>query len=507
MTNKPVILCIMDGWGLTEASETNAVSSANTPFYDHLMAHYPTATLQASGPAVGLPEGQPGNSEVGHMNIGAGRIVMQDLPRIDDAIASGALHELSALHEFADQLKQTGGAAHIMGLFSRGGVHAHLAHKAAIANFLTDRSIPVYLHAFTDGRDSLPKIAKDEWQIFQNHLTNPIQLATVTGRYYAMDRDRRWERTGAALQAIAAAQADHHADSYEGAIDQAYQDGLTDEFILPTIIGDYKGLSEGDGLFMSNYRVDRARQIMTGFLTPTDADQADLALPKHLSFLSMTPVFSGTNDIPYLFGPQDLSDGLGEVVSKAGLSQLRLAETEKYPHVTYFFNGGDEVANQDEERIVIPSPKVATYDMQPEMSAGEVLDTALKAVKTQSHNLIIINFANPDMVGHTGDVMAARKAVETVDKAVKALTQAVEEVGGAMIITADHGNCEVMWDAAAQSPHTAHTTNLVPLIFVGDKTVKGLHDGVLADLAPSLLALLSVEQPAAMTGKSLLKTA
>ena len=507
MTNKPVILCIMDGWGLTEASDTNAVSSAHTPFYDHLMANYPHAVLQASGPAVGLPEGQPGNSEVGHMNIGAGRVVMQDLPRIDEAISTGALTQIDALTDFADQVQKTGGAAHLMGLFSRGGVHAHLAHSAAIANFLTSRDIPVYLHAFTDGRDSLPKIAKQEWALFQTLLDKPVTLATVTGRYYAMDRDKRWERTAIALEAIAAARGHHHAASYDEAIDHAYEEGLTDEFILPTIIGDYQGLADGDGLFMSNYRVDRARQIMTGLLNPTEAEMSDLAVPANLSFLSMTPVFSGASDIAYLFGPQDLSDGLGQVVADAGLRQLRLAETEKYPHVTYFFNGGDEVANSQEERIVIPSPKVATYDLQPEMSADEVLQTALTAIKTQSHDLIIINFANPDMVGHTGDVQAARKAVETVDQAVKELTHAIEAVGGAMIITADHGNCEVMWDKAAGSPHTAHTTNLVPIIFVGDKKYTTLEDGILADLAPSLLALLSVEQPAAMTGKCLLKTA
>ena len=507
MTNKPVILCIMDGWGLTEASDTNAVSSAQTPFYDYLMAHYPQATLQASGPAVGLPEGQPGNSEVGHMNIGAGRIVMQDLPRIDEAITTGTLTQIEGLHGFADQLQKTGGAAHLMGLFSRGGVHAHLAHSAAIANFLTSRDIPVYLHAFTDGRDSLPKIAKQEWAIFQTLLQAPVTLATVTGRYYAMDRDRRWERTATALEAIVSASGHHQAAHYDEAIDQAYEAGLTDEFILPTIIGDYQGLSDGDGLFMSNYRVDRARQIMTGLLKPDDAEVPDLTLPDNLSYLSMTPVFSGGRDIAYLFGPQDLSDGLGQVVSRAGLRQLRLAETEKYPHVTYFFNGGDEEANSEEERIVIPSPKVATYDLQPEMSADEVLQTALTAINSQSHDLIIINFANPDMVGHTGDVEAARKAVETVDSAIKELTHAIEAVGGAMIITADHGNCEVMWDKAARSPHTAHTTNLVPIILVGDKKYTKLDDGILADLAPSLLALLSIEQPAAMTGKCLLKTA
>ena len=507
MTNKPVILCIMDGWGLTEASDTNAVSSADTPFYDHLMATYPHACLEASGPAVGLPEGQPGNSEVGHMNIGAGRIVMQDLPRIDDAIASNKLTDMSALQQFADQLIKTGGSAHIMGLFSRGGVHAHLAHSAAIANYLTSRDIPVYLHAFTDGRDSLPKIAKEEWHIFQSHLIGAVRLATVTGRYYAMDRDKRWERTALALRAITDADADNHANSYDEAIDTAYEAGLTDEFILPTIIGDYAGLAEGDGLFMANYRVDRARQIMTGFLNPSEAEQADLEVPSQLHFLSMTPVFSGQSQIAYLFGPQDLSDGLGQVVARAGRRQLRLAETEKYPHVTYFFNGGDETANQEEERIVIPSPKVATYDLQPEMSAGDVLETALTAIHEQSHDLIIINFANPDMVGHTGDVIAARHAVETVDKAIQALTEAIETMGGAMIITADHGNCEVMWDEKAASPHTAHTTNLVPIIFVGDNKITSIEDGILADLAPSLLALLSIEQPAAMTGKCLLKKA
>ena len=507
MTNKPVILCIMDGWGLAEASDTNAVTSAHTPFYDHLIAHYPHATLQASGPAVGLPEGQPGNSEVGHMNIGAGRVVMQDLPRIDEAISSGALVHNAALHRFANHLKSTGGAAHIMGLFSRGGVHAHLAHSAAIANFFTSQSIKVYLHAFTDGRDSLPQIAKQEWQIFQSLLQEPVTLATVTGRYYAMDRDKRWERTAIALQAISTATASRQADDYESAIDKAYDEGLTDEFILPTIIGDYQGLSEGDGLFMSNYRVDRARQIMTGFLNPADAEQPDLDIPAQLSYLSMTPVFSGDSQIEYLFGPQDLSDGLGQIVAEAGLRQLRLAETEKYPHVTYFFNGGDELANRDEDRIVVPSPKVATYDLQPQMSADDVLSTALRAIKDKSHDLIIINFANPDMVGHTGDVKAARLAVETVDKAIESLTQAIEDIGGAMIITADHGNCEVMWDEAAHSPHTAHTTNLVPVIFVGDKQFNKIDDGILADLAPSLLALLSVKQPSAMTGKCLLKTA
>ena len=505
MRFKPVILTIMDGWGLAPASETNAVSSANTPIFDELCASYRYATLDASGPAVGLPVGQPGNSEVGHMNIGAGRVVMQDLPRIHDAIASGAFQDIPALADFITALRATGGKAHLIGLFSRGGVHAHTDHQRAMIHILQQAGIEVVLHLYTDGRDTLPRLALSEWEAFASQLDQPVTVGTVIGRYYAMDRDKRWERTKAAFDAMVKAVGVRQAASVPDAIAQGYEAGEGDEFIQATIIDGYRGMADGDGIFMSNFRVDRARQIFTAFLDPGEVGIPDSDVPALGPLLSMTPVFSPTAAPSYLFGPQDLSHGLGEVVAEAGLRQLRLAETEKYPHVTYFFNGGNEVAFGQEDRLVVPSPKVATYDLQPEMSADDVLGAALKAVRDETHDLIIINFANPDMVGHTGDVAAARHAVETVDAAVGELREAVEAKGGAMIVTADHGNCEVMWDDEAKSPHTAHTTNLVPVILVGGAESTRLSDGVLADLAPTLCVLLGISQPAEMTGKSLLK--
>ena len=494
---KPVILCIMDGWGLAPASDHNAVSSAHTPCFDHLMAHYPNACLEASGPAVGLPEGQPGNSEVGHMNIGAGRVVLQDLPRIHNAIADGSFAKNPALLSFIENLQKTGGTAHVLGLFSEGGVHAHSDHCAALCDVLQAHHVPFVIHAFTDGRDTLPKVAQKAYQAFQDKSPHHDKFATVIGRYYAMDRDNRQERTKAAFDAICHGKADYHAKDYNDAVQSAYDRDKTDEFIDATILDGYHGMSQGDGVFMLNFRVDRARQIITAL-----QDEG----PEGVIMASMTPVFAGRNDIPCLFAPQDLSDGLGETVAKAGLRQYRLAETEKYPHVTYFFNGGEEDSFTAEERSVVPSPKVATYDLAPEMSAQDVLDKALSSIAADAHDLLVINFANPDMVGHTGDVLAARKAVEVVDHAVAELTKAVEAKGGAMIVTADHGNCEVMWDDLANSPHTAHTTNLVPVILVGGPDKSHITDGVLADLAPTLLALLNVNQPDVMTGKSLLNT-
>ena len=500
----PVILCIMDGWGLAPAAETNAVSSADTPVFDRLMADYPNATLQASGPAVGLPEGQPGNSEVGHMNIGAGRCVLQDLPRIHNAIADDTLKDIPELCDFIDQLKASGGAAHLMGLFSDGGVHAHHAHCAALANHLAAGGIEVIIHAFTDGRDTLPQVAAAQYDDFAKALTQPVRWGTVTGRYYAMDRDNRHERTKQAFDAITTATASYQAKDYQEAVSLAYGRGESDEFISATIIDGYQGLRAGDGIFMTNFRVDRARQILTALRTPEVIGAPDSARPADLIYASMTPVFSDKSALPYLFPPQDLSNGLGETVAAAGMRQLRLAETEKYPHVTYFFNGGEEAQFTQEDRTVIPSPKVATYDLAPMMSASGVLERALQSLEQEEHELLIINFANPDMVGHTGDVKAARQAVEMVDQCVGQLVTAVEAKGGAMIITADHGNCEVMWDHEARSPHTAHTTNLVPVILVGGPADARLHDGCLADLAPSLLSLLAIPQPDVMSGKSLL---
>ena len=507
MSVSPVILCIMDGWGLAPDDKTNAVSSAHTPVFDRLMASYPNARLEASGLAVGLPEGQPGNSEVGHMNIGAGRCVLQDLPRIHKAIADDALAKMPELQDFITQLKQSGGTAHLIGLFSSGGVHAHIAHSAALADIFAAYNIPVILHAVTDGRDTLPKSALSYLAEFHETLKASVQIGTVIGRYFAMDRDDRHERTKAAFDAICHASAPHHAKDMPEAVSAAYARGESDEFIEATILGNYEGMADGDGIFMTNFRVDRARQIMTAFLDP-DVIGADTDThPADLRFLTMTPVFSNGPSLPYLFGAPDLSQGLGETVSQAGLRQLRLAETEKYPHVTYFFNGGEEAQFAAEDRNVIPSPKVATYDLEPMMSAQSVLEAALESVKSQSHELLVINFANPDMVGHTGDIPAAITAVETVDRCVGALVEAIEEVGGAMLVTADHGNCEVMWDFDAQSPHTAHTTNLVPVILVGGDKGAHISDGCLADLAPSLLSLLGLAQPKVMSGRNLISLA
>ena len=500
---KPVVLCIMDGWGIAPDSATNAVSAADTPVYDKLLATCAHARLEASGPAVGLPEGQPGNSEVGHMNIGAGRCVLQDLPRIHNAIADNSLASIAELRAFIDKLKTSGGRVHLLGLFSVGGVHAHSAHSAALAGLFHEAGIEVVLHAITDGRDTLPKSAHSEWQRFQKELDVPVTLGTVIGRYFAMDRDNRHERTAAAFDVIATAKAPHQAQGFDEAVHAAYERGESDEFITATIIGDYQGLAAGDGILMTNFRVDRARQILNALINPDVIERDEHDRPDDLHYLTMTPVFSNGPDLPYLFGPQDLSNGFGETVAKAGLRQLRLAETEKYPHVTYFFNGGDETAFEAEDRTVVPSPKVATYDLAPMMSAEDVLARALSSLASHEHDVLIINFANPDMVGHTGDVEAAITAVEMVDRCVGALSEAVKEAGGAMIVTADHGNCEVMWDDAAKSPHTAHTTNLVPVILVGHDDVS-INDGCLADLAPTLLALLDVAQPEVMTGKSLL---
>ena len=505
-TSKPVILCIMDGWGIAAPSDKNAVTSAHTPVFDQLMDSCPHATLEASGPAVGLPEGQPGNSEVGHMNIGAGRRVLQDLPRIHQAIADHSLANISALQDYISALQASGGRAHIIGLFSTGGVHAHSDHSLALIEIFAKAGIEVVLHAITDGRDTLPKIACQEWQNFEAKLSHPVTLGSVIGRYYAMDRDNRHERTQAAFDAIASGKGEHLASDFTKAVEQAYARGEGDEFIKATIINDYQGLRSGDGVFMTNFRVDRARQILTAFISPEAIGRSDDDRPDELHYLTMTPVFSNGPDLPYLFGPQDLSDGLGQTVAKAGLRQLRLAETEKYPHVTYFFNGGEETPFENEERKVIPSPKVATYDLAPMMSAEDVKDRALASISAQAHDLLIINFANPDMVGHTGDIMAARQAVETTDKCVGALCEAVMAAGGAMLVTADHGNCEVMWDEAADCPHTAHTTNLVPVILVGRDDLS-ISSGCLADLAPSLLTLLGIALPEVMTGKNLLAPA
>ena len=500
----PVVLLIMDGWGHRDDSAHNAVRLAHTPVIDHLDATAPKSFLLASGPAVGLPEGQVGNSEVGHMTIGAGRIIKQDLARIDDAVASGAMADLPALDDFARALTAHDGTAHLMALVSPGGVHSRDAHILGLAEALTRRGVRVAVHAFTDGRDTLPKLAEETLPLFVEALPEGAFLATVTGRYYAMDRDHRWQRTEAAFQAMTNGVAQHHAADALSALHTGYDAGLGDEFILPTVIGDYQGMADGDGLVMGNFRADRARQILAAYLL----DHADFDTSSRPDLSSTLGLVSYSDDLdavmPQLFGPPVIKNTLGDVVASHGKRQMRLAETEKYPHVTFFLNGGVEMTAAGEDRSLVPSPKVATYDLQPEMSADGVLANLLDAINGQSHDLIIVNFANPDMVGHTGDLDAAIKAVETVDHAVGQAIAAIEAQGGAMIITADHGNCEIMWDDAAQSPHTAHSYNPVPAYLIGGQG-QTLADGGLSDLAPSLLALMGLPVPPEMTGRSLLR--
>ncbi|MEM8552961.1 MAG: 2,3-bisphosphoglycerate-independent phosphoglycerate mutase [Pseudomonadota bacterium] len=500
---KPVMLMILDGWGWREETEANAVRLGNTPNFDRLWQTCPHAFLTTCGPAVGLPEGQMGNSEVGHLNIGAGRVVKQELPRIDDAVTDGSFAKAVSDSGFIDALKQSGGTAHLMGLISPGGVHAHQRHALAAAKILASEGVPVALHVFTDGRDTPPRSARDFVSEVADALPDGAQIATVSGRYFAMDRDNRWDRVEKAFRAIAGGEGANAGSAVE-AIEDAYAHNVSDEFIVPAAINGYGGMQDGDGVFFLNFRGDRAREILSALLLD-DFDGFERTAPKFASAIGMVS-YGGALDhvMKTLFAPQSLADGLAETVAKAGLAQIHLAETEKYPHVTYFLNGGREAPFEGEERVLIPSPKVATYDLQPEMSAPELTEALLAAIRGGKYDLIVVNYANPDMVGHTGDLAAAIKAVETVDGALGEVTKAMAEAGGAFIVTADHGNCETMVDPQTGGPHTAHTLNVVPVIAVGTDAAK-LHDGKLCDLAPTLLAMMGLEQPAAMTGRSLME--
>jgi 2,3-bisphosphoglycerate-independent phosphoglycerate mutase len=504
---KPLVLCIMDGWGLRAEADHNAVVLAETPHTDRLWDSWPHARLAASGEEVGLPAGQPGNSEVGHLTIGAGRLIEQDLPRINHAVAEGSLASLPAFAPFCEKIKNASGRVHLLGLVSEGGVHAHSLHILALASACLEAGLRVVLHIITDGRDTLPRAADDQLGRFIAALDSRVEIGTLIGRYFAMDRDQRWQRTQRALDAIASGTADRQAANPAEALALARAAEETDEFIQPTIIGGYVGMAEGDGVIMANFRVDRARQIMSALFDRAATGCDVSAVPRLGGGLAMTPLSDQLDrQIPHLFGPPDLSGGLGAALAAAGLSQLRLAETEKYPHVTWFFNGGVEASFAGEDRKMVPSPQVATYDMRPQMSAAGVLEKALESVQAADHDVIIVNFANPDMVGHTGDLAAAIKAVEAVDRCVGRLSEAVLETGGQIIVTADHGNCEILWDHEAGSPHTAHTTSPVPVILAGAGEGVYLRDGTLADLAPTMLFLLGLKPSKSMTGKNLIYT-
>ncbi|MGV6803612.1 MAG: 2,3-bisphosphoglycerate-independent phosphoglycerate mutase [Ruegeria sp.] len=500
---KPVVLCILDGWGLSEDTAANAPHQAHTPTFDAIMSKGPHARLITHGPDVGLPSGQMGNSEVGHTNIGAGRVVAMDLGQIDLAIEDGTFQANAALKEFISKVKSTGGTAHLMGLVSDGGVHGHLNHIIAAAEAITDAGVPVVLHAITDGRDVAPKSALGFITELERRLPQNARIVTVSGRYYAMDRDNRWERVTRAYNAIIKGQGEQ-AETATAAVQSAYDRSETDEFILPTVLAGYEGVAVGDGFFCLNFRADRAREILRAIGEPGFADFETGTRPNLSTLLGMVEYSDGHNAyMTTVFPKRDIVNTLGAWVAKQGLRQFRLAETEKYPHVTFFLNGGKETPERGEERYMPSSPKVATYDLQPEMSAPKVTEKFVEAIEN-GYDLIVTNYANPDMVGHTGDLQAAIKACEAVDQGLSRVVAALEKAGGAMIVTADHGNCEVMVDPETGGPHTAHTLNPVPVALVGGPEDAHLRDGRLSDLAPTILDLMGLPKPPEMTGVSLL---
>ncbi|NVN43822.1 2,3-bisphosphoglycerate-independent phosphoglycerate mutase [Asaia siamensis] len=503
-TPRPVMLVILDGFGDSATHEDNAVALANTPNFDRLWASSPHAYLKACGEDVGLPEGQMGNSEVGHLNIGAGRVVMQDLPRITRAARDGSLAQNPALCAFIDALKASGGTCHLVGLVSPGGVHAHMDHIAALAKIVAAAGVKVALHVFSDGRDTAPDSGDGYIRTLAAELPAGASIATISGRYYAMDRDNRWERVSLAYDVIVSAKGEHAADALS-VLPASQAKGVTDEFVIPTVIGDYAGMKDGDGILSANFRADRIRELLDAMLFPDFDGFARSKIVKFASVCGMTAYSSALAPfMSVMFPKQSMEHLLGDVVSQAGLAQLRMAETEKYPHVTYFLNGGREAILPGEERILVPSPKVATYDLQPEMSAPELTDRAVESIESGKFDLIVLNFANPDMVGHTGVLSAAIKACEAVDTGLGRIVDAIDKMGGALIVTADHGNCETMRDPVTGGVHTAHTLNRVPVILHGGRGIPAIHDGRLADLAPTLLTLMNLKKPAEMTGKCLI---
>ena len=500
---RPVMLVVLDGWGWREERRDNAIRQARTPTFDRLWATCPHSLLQAAGKDVGLPQGQMGNSEVGHLTIGAGRVVKQSLLRIADAIGDGEINNAPAMRGLIEVLRQTDGRCHLLGLVSPGGVHSHQDHAVALARMLTASEVSTVVHAFTDGRDTLPRSARADLDRFLAALPESVRIATVSGRYYAMDRDNRWQRVEKAYLAIAEAEGPRFPNAL-AVISDACAHDISDEFVVPATVGDYQGIQDGDGLFCFNFRADRVREILAALLDPGFARFPRKRCVPLGSAIGMTDYGLELNRfMARIFPPQSVPNVLGQVVADLGRMQLRMAETEKYPHVTYFLNGGTEEQYPGEDRIMVPSPQVATYDLQPEMSAPELTDEAVKAVGSGKYDLIVLNYANPDMVGHTGNFAAAIKAVETVDTGLGRIVAAIGNTDGALLITADHGNCEVMRDPETGDPHTSHTANPVPLLLIGGGNV-GLANGRLADVAPTLLALMGLPKPLEMTGISLL---
>ena len=503
MSKKPTVLMILDGYGLNEKTEGNAIAMAKTPVMDKLMSEYPCVKGNASGLAVGLPDGQMGNSEVGHMNMGAGRIIYQELTKITKAIEDGVFFENKALLAACENAKKNDSALHLMGLVSDGGVHSHIGHIFGLLEMAKKEGLKkVYVHCFLDGRDTPPASGKEYVEQLEAKMKEigVGEVASVSGRYYAMDRDNRWDRVQKAYNAIALGEGEHAATAHE-AMEQSYANGVTDEFVVPVIVTEGATVKDDDAIIFANFRPDRAREITRAFVDP-EFTGFERVQPK-IHYVCMTQYDATIPGVEIAFKPQSLKNTFGEYISDLGMTQLRIAETEKYAHVTFFFNGGVEKEYPGEDRALIPSPKVATYDLQPEMSEPAVTEECVKRILSGKYDVVILNFANCDMVGHTGVFEAAVKAIEATDDGVGKVVDAILKMGGQCLITADHGNVDQMLDADGVTPFTAHSTNPVPLVMVGHEG-KLADGGVLADLAPTMLDMMGIPQPAEMTGHSLL---
>jgi 2,3-bisphosphoglycerate-independent phosphoglycerate mutase len=507
---KPLALIILDGWGYTENDEWNAISAASKPNWDKLWHDHPHTLIRASGAEVGLPSGQMGNSEVGHLNIGAGRVVYQEFTRVSRSIKTGSFFTNSTLTDAADAAIENNSAIHIMGLLSPGGVHSHEEHIHAMIRLAVERGVKhVYLHAFLDGRDTPPRSAKSSLKAVQSlfsELGNG-QIVSIVGRYFAMDRDQRWPRVQVSYDLITRGKAEFTATNAIEGLELAYSRGETDEFVQATTITSAGEkpvqLNDGDIMIFMNYRSDRAREITRAFIEE-DFNRFERAKKVKLgSYVTLTE-YKAEYNVPVAFPPERLSNCLGEYISNQGMRQLRIAETEKYAHVTFFFNGGREIPFEWEDRVLIPSPNVATYDLQPEMNSNELTDKLINAIASKNYDVIICNFANPDMVGHTGNFEATVKAIETLDSHLGRVMQALDHADGEAIITADHGNAEKMRDVQSGQPHTAHTSNLVPMIYYGKQALQLSDNGSLSDIAPTMLEMMCLQKPIEMNGNSLL---
>lgn len=503
---KPTMLLIMDGYGVSGQQTGNAIAAANKPNLDRIFSTYPHTTIGASGLQVGLPEGQMGNSEVGHLNIGAGRVVYQELTKITKAIQDGDFFENPVLNEAMDHALAKGSSLHLLGLLSDGGVHSHIDHLLALIGMAARKGLEkVFVHGFLDGRDVPPRCAVQYVVQCEETMkqTGVGSIATISGRYYSMDRDNRWERVSLAYQAMTSGIGEY-ADSAVSAVENAYDRGENDEFVRPTIVNSEGLIRDEDAIIMFNFRPDRAREITRTFVDPGFSGFQREKSPEDLYYACMTQYDKTMPNVHVAYLPQNLKNTFGQYISELGLKQLRIAETEKYAHVTFFFNGGIEAPNPGEDRILVDSPKVATYDLQPEMSAFGVTDRVLEQIEADRYDVIILNFANPDMVGHTGIMEAAIAAIETIDACVGKIVEAVLAKGGQILLTADHGNAETMLDETG-AVQTAHSTNPVPLVFISNEPKELAEGGILADLAPTLLTMMDLPIPPEMTGKSLLK--